>query len=141
MENPKIISAPDESKVVGALQCCLEWNKDCSHCPYAADPDCISRLVEAALDLIRFKNEANDAIRWTNKHLLKVEKKRRADVWKKAILQFAEAVKKEDCNVFIEERYEDGDLCYAFDQEAFSKYIDSLAKDMIPDSGGEDETV
>lgn len=34
-------------------------------------------------------NEKNEALRWTNKHLLKTEKEKRKELWKKAITDFA----------------------------------------------------
>ena len=46
-----------------------------------------------AINLIKHQREEIDALRWTNKHLIKTEKEKRRELWKKAINQFMDELK------------------------------------------------
>ena len=43
-----------------------------------------------AINLIKHQREEIDALRWTNKQLVKVEKEKRRELWEKAITEFAD---------------------------------------------------
>lgn len=66
-----------------------KWNSCSSDCPvFGKDFDELAEIV--------IEQQAGiEALRWTNKLLIKTEKEARRNLWKKAITQFAEKLRNE----------------------------------------------
>lgn len=69
-------------KVVLGLKHCAEDN--CTGCPYEkGTSNCLGDLHIQVMQAI-------EALQWTNKQLIKTEKEKRRELWKKAITEFAD---------------------------------------------------
>ena len=55
-----------------------------------------------------------------------------------AIKEFAERLKSTNLYEFIEEYYENAELCYEVRQDQFEEYCDSLVKEMVGDDNAND---
>ena len=96
--------------IIEGLRLCKD--SFCDDCPYRQYPFiCRDNLVEDAYNLI-------EALRSTNKQLIKSEKEKRKELWNKAINQFAEQ---------LHEKLYGFPTVY---NSAFGRIIDNLAKEM-----------
>lgn len=69
------------------------WCNTCHCSEYkSCDKDCIvfGKHFEELAEIVIKQQAEIDALRWTNKHLVKVEKQKRKELWKKAITEFAD---------------------------------------------------
>lgn len=71
------------SKVVG------RWTSCTKDCP------AFGKTFEELAEIVIRQQEEHDALRWTNKQLIKNEKKKRTELWKKAVNQFMDKLKTE----------------------------------------------
>lgn len=75
-----------------------KWCNTCHHSEYpSCDHNCIvcGKDFEELAEVVIKQREEIDALRWTNKQLVKNEKKKRIELWKKAITQFMDKLKTE----------------------------------------------
>ena len=79
-----------------------QWCNTCSlgkvNCRYeSCTKDCpaFGKTYEELAEVVIRQREEIDALRWTNKQLVKVEKQKRKELWKKAINQFMDKLKTE----------------------------------------------
>ena len=78
-----------EEKIVKALECCTTI-MDCHNCSYDNSKNCVCKLLENALDLIKCKNEMIEGLISGQETLQKYIKTAKAE----AIKEFAERLKK-----------------------------------------------
>lgn len=77
------------SKVTG------EWQSCGYDCP------AFGKSFEELAEIVIKQREEVDALRWTNKQLIKVGKEKRKELWKKAINEFAEKLRKKKSDLFL----------------------------------------
>ena len=96
-------------KVNGRYESCTE------DCP------AFGKTLEELAEVVIKQREEIDALRWTNKQLIKVEKQKRIELWKKAVNQFLNKVRQYQKPVCFAEAF------VAVDVED----IEMVAKEMI----------
>lgn len=72
------------------------WCNTCHHNEYqSCNKDCVvfGKNFEELAEIVIKQEREIDALRWTNKLLIKVEKEKRRKLWVKAVNQFAEMLK------------------------------------------------
>ena len=81
-----------------------------------------------AINLIKRQREEIDALRWTNKHLIKTENEKRRELWQKAIREFAKKLREKKDIEF----YRDAELGITFQYETVDiDDINNVEKEMI----------
>ena len=150
MDNKKL----SDNEIIKALQCCTKTRKmgDCKAqgCPALTPHGCsyylrtddefagviFVELIKEAIDLInRQKAEVERLL--TEIHSLGLVQNGYNDLLEickaDAIKEFAERLKSTNLYEFIEEYYENAELCYEVRQDQFEEYCDNLVKEMVGD--------
>ena len=110
-----------DTEIIKALECCSK-SLMCDDCSYVLK-GCSRELKADALDLIKRQQAEID----TFSDIGKMYSEIKVEVAKK----FADKIKSQDGNAFITEWYENADICYEFDNEAYGKFIDSALKEFM----------
>ena len=99
-----------------------KWNSCSSDCPiFGKDFDDLAEIV------IKQKEE-NEALRFANKQIIKVEKEKRRELWKKAIKEFAEKLREKKDVEF----YDDVECGITFQYETVDiDDVNDIEKEMI----------
>ncbi len=88
--------------------------------------ECLQMCKQALLENVSQKAEI-ERLEFSNEHWNDWEVKCRA------VKEFAERLKLEDCTRFIEEYYLNGEMYSRFRSGLFSDFIDNLVKEMVGD--------
>lgn len=136
-----------DSEIIKHLEYCME--SECEKCQYQYDMACKEYIFHDCLRLIHNLMDKNKAYKYYydeclkdlkkanteierlkgRKNLLKAEK--RSLIKAEAVKEFAEKVKETSLYEFIEEYFENAELCYEARQDQFCKHIDNLVKEMV----------
>lgn len=140
-----------DSEIIKALECCAitaKCRQECIFHKYGEEYDvqnCTTHLAQATLELVnRLQAEIERLKAEIDKQYEIAEANVRAEItsggtschWcedkvrAEAYKEFAEIVKKIDFYQYIEEYYENAELCYEFRQDWFNEKIDNLLKEL-----------
>lgn len=100
------------------------------------DSHCIVRKAEEEItrqqaEIEQWKEEAN---RWQN--IATMDSIDKEQIKSEAIKEFAEKVKETSLYEFIEEYFENAELCYEVRHDQFYEHIDNLVKEMESENNG-----
>ena len=121
-----------DNEIIKALECLRGNAFDCGECPYCScyPAPCEQQVAKDALSLITRQKEG---IEWLKNRDLQVEvsEKLEREIKSEAVKEFAEKVKETSLYEFIEEYFENAELCYEARQDQFCEHIDNLVKEMV----------
>ena len=144
-----------DNEIIKALECCVE--SECEGCKYEYDTACKEYILHDCIRLIKQKQDEVKAYKHYYDECLKDLKKANTenerlqgaiDMYEEerkyhfemsrqriaeAIKEFAERLKSTNLYEFIEEYYENAELCYEVRQDQFEEYCDNLVKEMVGD--------
>ena len=115
-----------DNEIIKALECLRGNAFDCGECPYCScyPAPCEQQVAKDALSLITRQKEGIEGLKNRD---LQLEREIKAE----AIKEFAEKVKETSLYEFIEEYFENAELCYEARQDQFCEHIDNLVKEMV----------
>ncbi len=136
-----------DEEIIRAQECCYlyphKFTNECRECEIAnivkdmEDKTCQEFLAEQTLDLINRQkaeiDKLNNLIDKTNEQRGRVINAitRINEVKFEAYKEFAERLKDIDMYQFIEEYYENAELCYEVRDDLFKEHIDNIIKEMV----------
>ncbi len=126
-----------DNEIIKALECLRGNAFDCGECPYCScyPAPCEQQVAKDALSLITRQKEGIERLK--NRDLqVEVSEKLEREIKAEAIKEFAEKVKEISLYEFIEEYFENAELCYEARQDQFCEHIDSLVKEMVGKNNG-----
>ena len=124
-----------DNEIIKALECLRGNAFDCGECPYCScyPAPCEQQVAKDALSLITRQKEGIERLK--NRDLqVEVSDKLEREIKAEAIKEFAEKVKEISLYEFIEEYFENAELCYEARQDQFYEHIDNLVKEKVCDT-------
>lgn len=121
-----------DEQIVKALEYCLSTNS-CEECPICNTDNCGFVLMRNAFDLIeRQQAEIEDLREIVFTDRTEAIKKLKAE----AIKEFAEKLKETNLYEFVEEYFDNAELCYEVRSDLFNDFVDNLVREMTEKEGG-----
>ena len=121
-----------DEQIVKALECCIQVDWDvCTVCPlYDREEGCLSGdLRKDALDLIQRQQAEIERLKSMDVQV-EVSKRLEKEIKNEAIKEFAEKLKETNLYEFIEEYFDDAELCYEVRNDLFNDFVDNIVIEM-----------
>lgn len=141
-------------QIVKALECCVECDTFCDgcreDCPFIDVDNCTFILRRETLALIKRQQEEIERLKQTPKCVFAYDgetleycvegpcsaEKTIETIRAEAVREFAEKLKETNLYEFIEEYFDNAELCYEVRSDLFNDFVDNLVKEMTEKEGG-----
>lgn len=122
-----------DEQIVKALEQCAseEYCSGCSMLGRASvGYECMKKVMKDAADLINRQQAEIEDLKFPYKMQVEVSKELENKIKSEAVREFAEKLKETNLYEFIEEYFDNAELCYEVRSDLFNDFIDKLVMEM-----------
>lgn len=117
-----------DEQIVKALRLCAD--RGCYRCTEYGKAYCRETVASLAWDLIYRQQAEIEDLKFPYKMQVEVSKELENKIKAEAAREFAERLKETNLYEFIEEYFDNAELCYEVRSDLFNDFIDNLVREM-----------